>query len=281
MSYELTPIAGTSLHTMGFSWWRGWPDPSMKHRHPEVELLVISRARVRWSYAAKVHHIVPGRLAVLWGIRLHGALAAPATAIADIVRMPLARVLRWRLPDWFVQRLLSHGVVFDEAPPVSGAEMRRLRRWHDLMQREIMEADRIVELEVEARMRELALTLEHRGFDSARPLAPGSLTHFEAIATIVAQRYRHPLRVSEIAKMIGIHRVSANRIFRSVTGTSLNQYITQHRLAHAQQMLASTDAKVDQIARDSGFRSVSRFYEAFEANIGFTPSQYRVRWRHR
>ncbi|MER3484247.1 MAG: hypothetical protein C4332_14975 [Meiothermus sp.] len=49
------------------------------------------------------------------------------------------------------------------------------------------------------------------------------------------------------------------------------EYLTQHRLAHAQRLLATTDQPVLEIAFEAGFGSSSRFYAVFEEKVGSHP----------
>jgi transcriptional regulator GlxA family with amidase domain len=64
-------------------------------------------------------------------------------------------------------------------------------------------------------------------------------------------------------------------IFREAFGVGIVDYVTQHRVAHAQQLLATGDLNVLDVAMQSGFGSASRFYEAFKQVCGTTPLAYR------
>ncbi len=48
------------------------------------------------------------------------------------------------------------------------------------------------------------------------------------------------------------------------------------RICQAQYLLISTDWEVSRIAFETGFGSLSRFYEAFKVVSGRTPRQYRL-----
>lgn len=48
------------------------------------------------------------------------------------------------------------------------------------------------------------------------------------------------------------------------------------RVCQAQNLLISTDLNVSRIAFETGFGSISRFYEAFKEVSGRTPCQYRL-----
>ncbi|MHB0958716.1 MAG: helix-turn-helix domain-containing protein [Pirellulaceae bacterium] len=53
------------------------------------------------------------------------------------------------------------------------------------------------------------------------------------------------------------------------------KYVTEHRLAHAQRLLVTTEELIVNIAFSSGFGSISRFNEAFRQSFGCTPRAYR------
>jgi AraC-like DNA-binding protein len=55
----------------------------------------------------------------------------------------------------------------------------------------------------------------------------------------------------------------------------LISYVTQHRISHAQRLLATTAQTVTEIAFESGFLSISRFNDAFRRACGCSPREYR------
>jgi transcriptional regulator GlxA family with amidase domain len=65
-------------------------------------------------------------------------------------------------------------------------------------------------------------------------------------------------------------------VFRQAYGVSLLSYLTQHRVAHAQQQLATSNLGVLEIGLAAGFGSASRFYSAFRAACGMSPGAYRA-----
>jgi transcriptional regulator GlxA family with amidase domain len=61
--------------------------------------------------------------------------------------------------------------------------------------------------------------------------------------------------------------------------TTLIDYLTQHRVSHAQRLLATTDRKIVHVALESGFGSISRFNDAFRRGCGCSPREYRQQHR--
>ena len=149
--------------------------------------------------------------------------------------------------------------------------------WADLMKEGSPQSRQIVLLEVQARLwrlaRDLAPTLPSSA--SGTPLdAPADWSKYERMVILLAERYREPLTVREVAKAVGLHPVYAMRLFRKMSGTTIRQCILQHRISHAQRLLATTDEKILTVALESGFKSVTQFYAAFRRIVGQTPRKY-------
>jgi transcriptional regulator GlxA family with amidase domain len=57
-------------------------------------------------------------------------------------------------------------------------------------------------------------------------------------------------------------------------------YLTRIRISMAQRLLVTTDLKISEVACQSGFNTVCRFYIAFRQLCGQTPRKYRLAMRH-
>lgn len=93
----------------------------------------------------------------------------------------------------------------------------------------------------------------------------------------VANRYQERLSVDDLAAEAGMNRFSFLRSFRAAVGTSPYQYLTAFRLDRAaEQLRASEEASVLDIALACGFTDPSRFARAFRARYGRAPRHYRA-----
>jgi AraC-like DNA-binding protein len=136
------------------------------------------------------------------------------------------------------------------------------------------ESQRIMLLQLEARLRRLALDLQH-GQKGAPKFSVGDLGRVEKMAAYITENYASSLKIDEIAAVVGVHPNYAMSLFRREFGTSLGDFITRYRLSHAQRLLATTGRGVLDIAFACGFGSASRFHSAFKASFGCSPAQYR------
>jgi AraC-like DNA-binding protein len=83
----------------------------------------------------------------------------------------------------------------------------------------------------------------------------------------------------QISKAAGLHPNYAMALFKKALGLTLIDCVTQHRVSHAQRLLATTDEKIIEVGLNSGFASMSRFHEAFKRACGCSPKEYRNKHR--
>jgi LacI family transcriptional regulator len=84
-----------------------------------------------------------------------------------------------------------------------------------------------------------------------------------------------PIGVQELASHVGVSRRWMEYAFRDALGESPYQYIRNHRLKRAQQLLESEPSiKIYQVARRTGFSSAKQLSMAFCQEFGRSPRQY-------
>ena len=88
----------------------------------------------------------------------------------------------------------------------------------------------------------------------------------------IAVHYPERISVKMMADMVGLHATYFGVLFRQETGLSFNRYLIQTRIKNAENMLASGEYKVGDVAEACGFTDVSHFYKQFKELKGFPPS---------
>jgi len=83
------------------------------------------------------------------------------------------------------------------------------------------------------------------------------------------------LRVIDIAGHFGYNEKYLSRVFRSIKGMSLKQYMLQQKIEHAQYMLIDTNDTVASIAKQLGYNDSYNFMKLFKKKVGLTPTEYR------
>jgi len=83
------------------------------------------------------------------------------------------------------------------------------------------------------------------------------------------------LSVSDLVPMMSCSRRHLDRLFRKELGASFREKQIELRLAKARELLATSDAKVVEVALESGYQSSSVFSELFKRHFGLSPGQWR------
>lgn len=107
-------------------------------------------------------------------------------------------------------------------------------------------------------------------------LAMQPLAH-EAARQLSAAALTREVDVAALAERMGVSREHLSRAFRQALGVSPSEYLIQQRLRMAAQHLRTSDAKLETIARLSGFSGANYFVRAFKKHVGVTPAAFRRR----
>ena len=83
------------------------------------------------------------------------------------------------------------------------------------------------------------------------------------------------ISASSVAENMHLHPVYLNRIFKANTGTSIQQYIIEKRLALAKKLLKEGNSPID-VCFQSGFNNYSNFSRTFSNHTGTSPKQYQM-----
>ena len=278
----MTKTHTVDVQTIGFSSWFGQPKTMVRsHMHDEIELNFVERGHLVYLLGGKHLSISAGQLAIFWAAMPHQLIHQHPLTTLHWMTVPLGQFLRWQLPPTVVTSVLQGRLILEPEDAQATRDLASFRQWHTDLNTDSVEHHRIVLLEVEARLRRLALSVDACEASPARggnvvPDVHGDSTTAHHMARYIVEHYTESLRVEAIARSAGLHPNYAMSLFRTTFGISLIEYVTQHRVAHAQRLLVTSNASVLEIAFDSGFESSSRFYAAFKRACGCSPRAYRA-----
>lgn len=101
-------------------------------------------------------------------------------------------------------------------------------------------------------------------------------TPAERARQLLVQEYQRTWTLQALARAVGCNRTTLQRDFRSLTRTSVHQFLVQHRVSVAKRLLTGSDLKVSSIAQQVGYRSRSALARHFKSLTGSTLTTYRV-----
>jgi AraC-like DNA-binding protein len=87
--------------------------------------------------------------------------------------------------------------------------------------------------------------------------------------------YRHALSLSDVAAELGLSPGHLTTMVRRKTGRTVQQWITERRLADARKLLVETDLTVTAIGETVGYNDPSYFVRSFKRAHGLTPLDWR------
>jgi AraC-like DNA-binding protein len=87
--------------------------------------------------------------------------------------------------------------------------------------------------------------------------------------------YADDITLDDLATNIGYSKNYLCRIFREITGDTINFYLNNVRINKAVELLASTDMDVAKISSVVGYNNVFHFIKTFKKLVGVSPGNYR------
>ena len=137
-------------------------------------------------------------------------------------------------------------------------------------------------------LKSLYLLYELSISDGSRVLASSSFAHsarnvesrrVEKVKQYIHDHYAEPLKLADLAALVGMSPVSFSRFFRQRTGRTLSDYIVDIRLGYAARMLVDSTKNISEICYECGFNNLSNFNRTFKAKRNYTPRDFRAMFK--
>ena len=127
----------------------------------------------------------------------------------------------------------------------------------------------------------LAVSNDYRVLSSsafAKLPATENSRRIRKVKDYIAEHYAEPLRLEDLASMIGMAPTAFSRFFRMHTNQTLSGYIIDIRLGHAIRLLIDTTMTSSEICYQCGFNNQSNFNRLFKKKKNCTPTEFREKY---
>lgn len=115
-----------------------------------------------------------------------------------------------------------------------------------------------------------------RDFESLLETSPVENTTVFLIRDYIGTHYMDDrLSIKDISEHVHLSTSYICTIFKTETGQTLNQYITEYRIEKAKQLLADPRNKISEISAKVGYADGNYFGKSFKKAVGLSPSEYR------
>jgi AraC-like DNA-binding protein len=109
---------------------------------------------------------------------------------------------------------------------------------------------------------------------------PGTESLLREVFAFIDEHYHQPISLRDVARAVSLSPGHLTTVVGEKTGRTVQQWITERRLAVARALLDETDLAVQDVAREAGYRDVSFFGRSFRQAHGVAPSAWRRSSRH-
>ncbi|MCC7530485.1 MAG: AraC family transcriptional regulator [Candidatus Melainabacteria bacterium] len=104
---------------------------------------------------------------------------------------------------------------------------------------------------------------------------PDNILPVAKAINFIEERLEQPLDVKQVSGHIGFSEYYFHRMFQSVLGESVAEYVRKRRLSEAARKMLARDEKLIEIALSCGYDSQEAFTRAFKSMFGMTPGRLR------
>jgi YesN/AraC family two-component response regulator len=98
------------------------------------------------------------------------------------------------------------------------------------------------------------------------------------IAKYINENHHENISLADIADDFYISKCYLSRIFKEITGFTVNEYINITRIKRAQQLLEQSDFNITEIADIVGYESITYFEKVFKKYLETSPLKYRKKF---
>ena len=98
---------------------------------------------------------------------------------------------------------------------------------------------------------------------------------FLQVTKYIDEHFTEDLSLEEISAKAGFSKFHFSRLFKQFTNISFYKYVNTKRISHAEDLLASSELSITQVAIQSGFSSTSSFIRMFKQLKNCTPTDFR------
>lgn len=251
------------------------------HFHPEFEIYYMFNGERYYFIENKTYHIRKGSLVLINSMHIHKTSGVLGGNFHDRFLIELnaepfstffQNISGISLAEFFLK--YSCVLELDEQTQVWIE-----RRFNDIMEEAEKRHDNYP---IFIMMKITEILLYVRRFHSERMIPPNLSTSHKTkhkmindIATFITQDEAKVRSLDEICNRFYISKSYLCRIFKEVTGITVQDYINIHSIKKAQQLLEQTDTDIAEISESLGYNSVTYFGRVFKKYTETTPLKYR------
>lgn len=245
------------------------------HRHDEIQFGFYANGPVDYQVGGEVYSIQPSECVLFWAAIPHLLINSPPQNVQYWLTIPLDIFISWGLPEDFTHKILNGRMLKADHTTLRELDRLRFQIWKNDFAKGDEEFIDVVSLAVESRIRRFRLELKDDQ-PASRSIDVEDRSLFTNVYDYISKNFYHDINVTDIAEHAGVHPNYLMTAFKKSCGQSIGNVITMLRIYEAQRLLTTSNMKIIDIAMESGFGSLSNFYNCFKKHCGKAPKKYRI-----
>ena len=159
------------------------------------------------------------------------------------------------------------------------AQQKQFMDLYRLFKREFRDKKRhykqAIELAVTSYLLSLTRDLDYHSQELPLSQSDGKYRHVYEIADYLSEHCCEQISLDELAGQFFLSKYYICRLFKEITGYTILEFISIHRIRKAQQLLETTDHSIAAIAEMVGYGSITQFEQIFKTYMLISPLRYR------
>lgn len=245
-----------------------------EHTHEFCELVLVWRGNGLHVLNDRPYRITRGDLFYIRAEDKHSYASVDDLVLQNVIYCPDRLKLN---VDWAGNIPGFHDARGEPHWRLSSNGMAQVRQTISQLEQESQKSDPVANQMSELLFAQLVMTLKRHRYATDNPSATTQEALLDKLITRLAGSLNKSFVLEKFCEQEQCSERALRQQFRTQTGMTVNHYLRQLRICHAQYLLQHTELMVSEVAMRCGFEDSNYFSVVFNREVGMTP----VQWRHR
>ncbi|MDV5354395.1 HTH-type transcriptional activator RhaR [Kosakonia sp. SMBL-WEM22] len=245
-----------------------------EHTHEFNELVMVWRGNGLHVLNNRPYRITRGDLFYIRAEDCHSYASVNDLVLQNIIYCPERLTLNL---DWGGLIPGFSGGAWSPHWRIGSSGMTQARQVIAQLEHESNKSDPLANMMAETLFAQLVMTLKRHRFAADNLAATHSEALLDKLITALSGSLNRSFALEQFCEQEQCSERALRQQFRSQTGMTINHYLRQLRICHAQYLLQHSEQMIGEIAMQCGFEDSNYFSVVFSREVGMTPGQ----WRHR
>ena len=245
-----------------------------EHTHEFYELVLVWRGNGLHVLNDRPYRITRGDLFYIRAQDKHSYASVNDLVLQNIIYCPDRLALNL---DWAAHIPGLNDVDWTPHWRIGSTGMAQVRQVITQLEQESSKNDVLSNAMAEALFAQLVMTLKRHRFAADNQAAANSEPLLDKLITALSGSLNRSFILEQFCEQAQCSERALRQQFRTQTGMTINHYLRQLRICHAQYLLQHTELMIGEVSTRCGFEDSNYFSVVFTRETGMTPSQWRQR----